>query len=86
MKKNFIRTCVVCGEKKDKREFMRLALKDNRVVLDLKGIMNGRGAYVCKDYQCISKLGEKNLERSFRKKIVFDIDLKKQLQMGVSNG
>mgnify|MGYP001088375575 CR=1 FL=1 len=86
MKKPFIRTCVVCDEKKDKRELMRLTLSDNRVVIDFEGKMSGRGAYVCKVSQCISKLREKNLERSFRKKIVFDINLKKQLQMGVYNG
>jgi predicted RNA-binding protein YlxR (DUF448 family) len=86
MKKIFIRTCVVCGEKKDKSELMRLTLMDNRVVIDFKGRMGGRGSYVCKNFECISKLEEKHLERSFKKKIVFDIDLKKQLKMGVTNG
>lgn len=44
------------------------------IVLDKTGKMNGRGAYLCKDLNCISaaKKGKK-LERSFKQEIPEDI-------------
>lgn len=61
-----IRTCIVCGEKKPKRELMRLALDpDHLVVFDPSQKMTGRGAYVC--HGCIHNLKwNKKLEKAFR--------------------
>lgn len=61
-----IRTCIVCGKKKPKKELLRLVLNsDGVVILDTLQRMSGRGAYVC--YECLQYLKwNKKLERAFR--------------------
>lgn len=56
MKKVPMRSCVVTGEKLEKKELIRV-VKDNtnRVFLDLSGKANGRGAYLKKDKDVINK-------------------------------
>ena len=51
-----LRTCVCCRTQKDKRDMIRV-VKDNKsnVFIDLTHKANGRGAYVCKNEQCIKK-------------------------------
>ncbi|MDA0676551.1 MAG: YlxR family protein [Chloroflexi bacterium] len=45
-----LRTCVVCKEKKPKRDLLRIVrTPDGEVVLDSTGRANGRGSYVCGD-------------------------------------
>ncbi len=45
-----IRTCVVSGEKLDKRDLLRIVRsKDGTVQVDETGKLNGRGAYIKKD-------------------------------------
>ena len=45
-----LRSCVVTGEKLDKRELLRIVRsKDGEVKVDLTGKMNGRGAYIKRD-------------------------------------
>ncbi len=47
------RTCVVCRQKKDKRELTRVVrTSDEGVVVDPTGKRNGRGAYLCSDSTC----------------------------------
>jgi hypothetical protein len=46
------RSCVVCRRKDVKRNLTRLVRSDDRVVVDLSGKMNGRGAYLCDDVRC----------------------------------
>lgn len=54
MKKVPMRSCVVTGEKLEKRELIRV-VKDNtnHVFVDLNGKANGRGAYLKKDKDVI---------------------------------
>jgi len=56
MKKIPMRSCVVTGEKLEKRELVRV-VKDNtnHVFVDLTGKANGRGAYLKKDKDVINK-------------------------------
>jgi predicted RNA-binding protein YlxR (DUF448 family) len=43
-----MRTCVVCKEKKPKRDLLRIVrTPDGEVVVDSTGRANGRGGYVC---------------------------------------
>jgi predicted RNA-binding protein YlxR (DUF448 family) len=43
-----LRTCVVCKEKKPKRELLRIVrTPEGEVVVDSTGRANGRGGYVC---------------------------------------
>ncbi len=64
-----IRTCVGCGAKRGKRELIRLVLDpDGAIVKDRLG--KGRGAYICRDENCLSVLTTgKGLSRAFRRKV-----------------
>lgn len=56
---------------KPKKEMMRvLKTPEDEMVLDTTGKKNGRGAYLCKDMECL-KMAKKNkgLERSFKMSI-----------------
>lgn len=70
-KKIPVRQCIGCGEMKNKKEMMRiLKTPEDEIVLDMTGKKNGRGAYLCKQRECLLK-AEKNkgLERSFKMSI-----------------
>lgn len=63
-----LRQCVGCGEMKPKKEMMRvLRTVEEQICLDVTGKKNGRGAYVCKQMECLKKARtSKGLERSFK--------------------
>ena len=68
-----LRTCVVTGEKLDKRDLLRIVRdKELNVKIDLTGKMNGRGAYIKKDL--------KVLDRAIKKK-----SLEKKLECNISD-
>jgi predicted RNA-binding protein YlxR (DUF448 family) len=47
------RTCVACREVQGKRELIRIVRQpDGKVCIDLRGRMNGRGAYLCARSEC----------------------------------
>jgi predicted RNA-binding protein YlxR (DUF448 family) len=47
------RTCVACRQKYDKRRLTRIVrTKDEGVVIDPSGKRNGRGAYLCDQFDC----------------------------------
>ena len=55
-KKVPLRKCTGCGEMKPKKELVRVVkTPEGEISLDPTGKMNGRGAYVCKDPQCLRK-------------------------------
>ena len=60
-----LRSCVVTGEKLDKRELLRIVRsKDGDVKVDLTGKMNGRGAYIKRDVKVLEEaIKKKSLER-----------------------
>lgn len=54
-----LRKCTGCNTMKEKRELVRVVRsKDGEVSLDLVGKKPGRGAYICKDINCL-KLARK---------------------------
>ena len=64
-----MRQCVGCGEMRGKKEMMRVlkTAEDDRICLDMTGKKNGRGAYVCKNRECLRMARRnKGLERSFK--------------------
>jgi hypothetical protein len=85
-KKVSLRQCVGCGEMKDKKEMMRvLKSAEGQVSLDMTGRKNGRGAYLCKNGECLSKARRnKGLERSFKMRIPDEIyeNLEKEFEEG----
>ena len=60
------RQCMGCRERKAKRELIRVVRGTDGVVsLDFSGKLNGRGAYLCPDAECLKKAQKaKSLERS----------------------
>lgn len=60
------RQCMGCRERKPKRELIRLVRgTDGTVSVDFGGKMNGRGAYICPNPECLRKVQRsKALERS----------------------
>ncbi|MBQ4128206.1 MAG: YlxR family protein [Ruminococcus sp.] len=54
-----LRKCMGCNQMKEKRELVRVVRsKDGEISLDLTGKKAGRGAYICKDIECL-KLAKK---------------------------
>jgi len=71
-KKIPLRQCVGCGEMRGKKEMLRVlkSAEDDTFCLDVTGKKNGRGAYVCKNRDCLVKARKsKGLERSFKMSI-----------------
>ena len=65
------RKCIVCGSLKDKGDLLRIVNnKEEGILIDESGKVNGRGAYVCKDETCIKGLKKSNkLNQAFKMKI-----------------
>lgn len=97
-KKVPLRKCSGCGEMKPKRDLIRVVRApdktddDGQIVskgdisLDLTGKKSGRGAYICKDLDCL-KLARKarRLERSLSCRIPDEVYDKLEKELG-SNG
>ncbi len=75
MKKIPERTCIGCGEKKEKTAFLRIVKKpDGSFSLDPTGRLNGRGAYICNDPACLEKaFRKKALDRAFKEAVPADV-------------
>ena len=71
MKKVPERTCVVSREKLPKNELIRIVNnKEQGVVVDLTGKVNGHGVYIKKDIEDLNKAKKSNiLEKSLETKI-----------------
>ena len=69
------RTCIGCNTKKDKRDFIRIVKnKENEIEVDKTGKMQGRGAYICDNMDCLEKaIKSKRLEKSFEMQISNEI-------------
>lgn len=56
IKKIPMRKCIACGEKKEKKDLLRIVNnKEEGILFDQTGKKNGRGAYICKLLECIDK-------------------------------
>lgn len=75
MKKIPIRTCIGCGEQKNKKELIRIVKnKEGKIHVDKTGKAEGRGAYICECEECLNKaIKSKRLERNFEMKIQEEI-------------
>ena len=70
-KKIPLRKCTGCGEMKPKKELVRVVkTPDDKVLLDLTGRANGRGAYICPNADCLKIARKaKRIEKSFQLQI-----------------
>ena len=64
-KKIPMRMCVGCREMKEKRDLIRVVrTPEGDVVIDATGKRSGRGAYVCRQAECLRRaIRQKQLER-----------------------
>ncbi len=62
-----MRKCTGCNEMKPKKELVRVVRSpEGEVSLDLTGKKPGRGAYVCRDLECLKKARKaKRFENAF---------------------
>jgi len=65
------RTCIGCREKKNKQELIRIVCnKNNEISVDLKQRLEGRGAYICKNEECLKKVQKGNrLKNALKTKV-----------------
>lgn len=70
MKDKLQRTCVGCNKKKNKYDLLRITKNKKSVNVDMSYNMQGRGAYICKNSECLEMaIKKKKLEKSFFSKI-----------------
>ena len=71
VKKVPMRMCLGCNESKPKRELIRVVKSpEGEISLDFTGKKAGRGAYICKDIECLKKARKsRRFEKSFSCKI-----------------
>ena len=81
------RQCMGCRERKAKREMIRVVRgTDGTVSLDFGGKMNGRGAYICPNPDCLKKAQRsKALERSLEVEIPAEVYERLSREIEVEN-
>ena len=83
VKKIPLRKCTGCGEMKPKKELVRvIKTAEEQILMDLTGKMNGRGASVCRDEECLKRaIKTKAIERSLGVSVSDEVyeQLKKEL-------
>ena len=75
VKRNRQRTCMGCNQKKDKKDLVRIVKnKENEINVDRTGKLDGRGAYICDNIECLEKvIKTKRLEKALDIKISQEI-------------
>lgn len=65
------RKCIACQDRDNKKELIRIVKnKEGQIFIDLTGKANGRGAYICKDSECLKKaIKSKALNRAFKMEV-----------------
>ncbi|NLO48128.1 MAG: YlxR family protein [Clostridiales bacterium] len=85
-KKIPLRQCTGCKEMKPKRELIRVVRSpEGTISLDFKGKSPGRGAYLCKNTECLKKARKSQaLERSLDTSIPAELydDLLARMEAG----
>lgn len=66
-KKIPMRMCLGCGESKPKKELVRIVKSpEGDISLDFTGKKSGRGAYICKNCECLKKARKgRRFEKAF---------------------
>ncbi len=62
------RMCIACRQMKTKKDLLRIVKnKEGEISIDETGKKNGRGAYICKNVECFSKIKkQKLLNKTFK--------------------
>ena len=87
-KKIPMRQCMGCRERRAKRELIRVVrCTDGAVQLDFSGKLNGRGAYLCPNAECLKKaVRSKSLDRSLEVTIPQEVYDRLIVEMEGSHG
>lgn len=66
-----MRSCIVCRQSKDKSELLRVVRRpDGSVAIDMSGKEPGRGAYVCRNGDCMATaIKKRSLNRVFKQSL-----------------
>ena len=74
-KKVPLRMCMGCGARKPKKELIRVVRdKDGNISVDTTGRAQGRGAYVCRNAECVKKLRKSRaLNRTFKCEVADEV-------------
>ena len=74
-KKIPMRMCVGCREMKEKRELIRIVrTPEGDTVLDPTGKRSGRGAYVCRQAECLRRaIRQKQLDRQLETSLTQEV-------------
>ena len=85
VKKIPLRMCTGCMEMKPKKELIRVVKSpEGEVSVDLTGKKSGRGAYVCKNPECLEKAFKaKRLSRNLD--VVIDDEVYSRLRNEIEN-
>ena len=86
VKKMPLRMCTGCMEMKPKKELIRLVKTPvGEVTVDLTGKKSGRGAYICRNIECLEKAFKaKRLSRNLD--IAIDEEIYNRLRNEILNG
>ena len=61
---------MVCRQRREKDELIRVVRVNDEIIIDQSGKAQGRGAYLCKNKECINQAQKrKALERAFSGKV-----------------
>ena len=87
-KKIPMRQCMGCRERREKRQMIRVVrCTDGTVSLDFSGKLNGRGAYICPNLECLKKARKsKALDRSLEVTIPEEVYDRLLREMEVTHG
>ena len=82
------RQCMGCRERKAKRELIRIVRgTDGNVSVDFGGKLNGRGAYICPNAECLKKAQKtRSLERSLEVPIPEEVYGRLETEMESNHG
>ena len=77
------RQCMGCRERKNKRDMIRVVRSpEGNVSLDFGGKLNGRGAYLCPNPECLKQaIRSKALDRSLEVAIPEDVYARLEKEM-----
>lgn len=64
------RRCIVCRKPQQQNEMLRIAKINKDFIIDDKNKLGGRGAYICKNKECINTaIKKRTLNRAFKMQV-----------------
>ena len=79
-----IRTCIGCRIKKEKKKLLRIVCTEEGFRIDERGVLPGRGAYLCDDSECLKKaVRTRAMNRVYRKSFSEDSYRRLEEEFGI---